>query len=154
MWELNQRKEHFRTVLSQATIQLPSSPWPFSLHIQWRGAASPYCLASHCTRMLRCCYRSSPCLRKGLARVKYTKDCRANTEALYLHIINQNLDHLTQPSATQKWKKEPIKLKIRQFNKTEYAQVMHSNYPDTEIKQKVRAQLCPQLIQLHYSQAC
>lgn len=81
-------------------------------------------LASHCTGMWDC-YRSSPCLKKGWARVKYTRDCRASTEAMYLHIINQNLDHLTHPN-----KLEPIKLKIRQFNETKHVQVTPCHYPD------------------------
>lgn len=64
-------------------------------------------------------------------------------QALYLHIINQNLDHLMQPSATQKWEKEPIKLKIRQFYETKYAQVMLSHYPDHRNKAKSQCSTLP-----------
>lgn len=46
-------------------------------------------------------------------------------------------------------KKEPIKLKIREFSETKYAQVMPSNYPDSRNKAQIEVQLCPQLIHFH-----
>lgn len=83
------------------------------------------------------------CLPEERMGVKYTKDCRASTEVLYLHTINQDLDHLMQPSATQKWKKEPIELKIRQSNETEYAQAMSSNYPNCRNKAESQCSTLP-----------